>query len=64
MRMTLTYPMIERAREVLWVVTGAEKATMLQRLVTADSSIPAGRLRQGSMRVVADRAAAGPLALT
>ena len=45
MRMTLTYPMIERAREVLWVVTGAEKATMLQRLVTADSSIPAGRLR-------------------
>jgi 6-phosphogluconolactonase len=64
MRMTLTYPMIERAREVLWVVTGAEKATMLQRLVAADSSIPAGRLRQGSMRVVADRAAAGPLALT
>ena len=63
MRMTLTYPMLERARQVLWVVTGTEKATMLQRLVIGDSSIPAGRLRQDSTRVIADRAAAGSLAL-
>ena len=61
--MTLTYPVLDRARQVLWVVTGAEKAPMLRRLVVGDSSIPAGRVRQDRMRVVADRAAAGVLAL-
>ncbi len=63
MRMTLTYPMLERARLLLWVVTGADKTAMLQRLVAGDAAIPAGRLRHGNMRVLADRAAAGPLAL-
>ena len=63
MRMTLTYPMIDRARLVLWVVTGADKTAMLQRLVRGDRSIPAGRVRQAAARVLADRAAAGPLAL-
>src|SRR5207247_3962575 len=31
-RMTLTYPMLNRARRVLWVVTGSEKVEMLRRL--------------------------------
>src|SRR5262249_50871929 len=44
-RMTLTYPTINRARQVLWVVTGKEKTGMLKRLLEGDDSIPAGRVR-------------------
>lgn len=58
-RMTLTFPAIDRARCVLWVVTGAEKAGMLRRLLSADRAIPAGRVRQDRAHVLADRAAAG-----
>jgi 6-phosphogluconolactonase len=56
-RMTLTYPMINRARRVLWVVTGSEKVQMLNRLLGSDESIPAGRVRREQAMVVADRAA-------
>lgn len=58
-RMTLTYPVINRARRVLWLVTGAEKAGMLNRLKAEDASIPAGRVRADRAVVLADRAAAG-----
>src|SRR5947209_623366 len=58
-RMTLTYPMINRSRRVLWIVTGSEKAQMLNRLLDGDESIPAGRVRSEQARLVADRAAAG-----
>lgn len=61
MRMTLTYPVLDRARRVLWVVTGAEKAEMLKRLKEADRSIPAGRVRSDAAVVLADAAAAGRL---
>lgn len=54
-RMTLTYPILNRANRVLWLVTGAEKAAMLQRILAADRSIPAGRIRQDSAVVFADR---------
>jgi 6-phosphogluconolactonase len=58
-RMTLTYPAIDRARRIVWLVTGAEKAAMLARLRKADPGIPAGRVRQENALVLADRAAAG-----
>ena len=58
-RMTLTYPVLNRSRRTLWVVTGAEKAAMLQCLRAADASIPAGRVRQDGALVLADRAAVG-----
>ena len=58
-RMTLTYPAIDRAAEVLWVVTGAEKRAPLARLRAADPSIPAGRVRAARMLLLADRAAVG-----
>jgi len=58
-RMTLTYPIINRCRRVLWLVTGSEKAGMLARLLTGDVSIPAGRVRADHALVIADRAAAG-----
>jgi 6-phosphogluconolactonase len=57
-RMTLTYPMLDRARRVLWLVTGSEKADMLVRLRDGDRSIPAGRVRQEEALLLADRAAA------
>jgi 6-phosphogluconolactonase len=60
-RMTLTYPLINRARRILWLVTGSEKAGMLMRLRDGDPSIPAGRIRRDQALVVADRAAAGQL---
>jgi 6-phosphogluconolactonase len=43
-RMTLTYPILNRARRVLWLVTGGDKAEMLNRLLAGDQSIPAGRV--------------------
>jgi 6-phosphogluconolactonase len=60
-RMTLTYPVLNRARAVLWLVTGAEKAPMLPRLLAGDHSIPAGRVRAELATVLADRAAAAKL---
>ena len=58
-RMTLTYPVLNRARRVLWLVTGGDKAEMLIRLRRGDRGIPAGRVRQDHAVVLADRAAAG-----
>jgi 6-phosphogluconolactonase len=60
-RMTLTYPIINRARRILWLVTGAGKVGALARLLAADGSIPAGRVRQEQGLVLADRAAASGL---
>jgi 6-phosphogluconolactonase len=57
-RMTLTYPMLNRSRRILWVVTGSDKAAMLARLRDGDRSIPAGRVRRDQALVLADRAAA------
>jgi 6-phosphogluconolactonase len=61
-RMTLTYPTLNRARRILWLVTGDEKAAMLARLAAGDPSIPAGRVRQEQALVLADRGAARLLA--
>jgi 6-phosphogluconolactonase len=58
-RMTLTYPLLNRARKILWVVTGAEKVEMLRRLQAGDVSIPAGRIISANALVLADFAAAG-----
>ena len=60
-RMTLTYRAINRARRILWLVTGAEKAGPLVRLRVANASIPAGQVRQEQDLVLADRAAASGL---
>lgn len=61
-RMTLTYPMINRSRKILWLVTGAEKIAMLPRLRAGDPTIPAGRISQERAVIIADRAAAGEAA--
>lgn len=53
--MTLTYPAIDRARRILWVVTGADKSAALGRLRDGDRGIPAGRVRRDSAVLLADR---------
>jgi 6-phosphogluconolactonase len=56
-RMTLTYPMLNRSRQILWLVTGPEKSGMLRRLRDGDTSIPAGLIRPNNSLVLVDRAA-------
>ena len=58
-RMTLTYPMLNRSRNILWLVTGNDKVNALARLREGDTSIPGGRIQQDQAVVLADRAAAG-----
>jgi 6-phosphogluconolactonase len=58
-RMTLTYPALEAARRVLWLVIGADKREPLAKLLAEDESVPAGRVRNENMVVVADETAAG-----
>jgi 6-phosphogluconolactonase len=60
-RMTLTYPILNRARNVLWLVTGKDKVAALARLRKADPTIPAGRIQRDNAVVLADQAAAGEL---
>ena len=52
-RMTLTYPAIEAARAVLWLVTGADKPEALAKLRAGDPSIPAGRVRAREATLIA-----------
>jgi 6-phosphogluconolactonase len=59
-RMTLTYPTLDRAQRVLWLVTGEDKVDALRRLRDGDRSIPAGRVSAASALVIADSAAATP----
>jgi 6-phosphogluconolactonase len=58
-RMTLTYPIINRAKRILWLVTGGEKKSMLARLRQGDATIPAGRVSQEHAVLLADAPAAG-----
>ena len=58
-RMTLTYPMLNRSRRILWLVTGTDKVEALSRLREGDVSIPAGRIQRDQALVLADRAATG-----
>jgi 6-phosphogluconolactonase len=58
-RLTLTYPVLDRARRVLWLVTGAEKVPMLARLRAGDRTIPAGRVESAHAVILADRDATG-----
>ena len=63
-RMTLTYPILNRARHILWIVTGADKKDMVNRLLDGDRAIPAGRVSAERAVLLADAAAAPKLAST
>ena len=58
-RMTLTFPAIDRARCLLWLVTGSGKTAALERLRAGDRSIPAGCVRSDRAVLLADKAAGG-----
>jgi 6-phosphogluconolactonase len=58
-RMTLTYPALNAARQVLWLVNGEDKVDALRRLRAGDSSIPGGRVSSANALIIADAAAAG-----
>ncbi|MGB7587822.1 MAG: 6-phosphogluconolactonase [Solirubrobacterales bacterium] len=58
-RMTLTYPALAAARQILWLVIGEKGREALAKLQAGDRSIPAGRVENDNMIVVADEAAAG-----
>jgi 6-phosphogluconolactonase len=60
-RMTLTFPIINRSRLILWLVTGGEKAEALVHLRDGDRSIPGSRVHRNRALVLADRAAAARL---
>jgi 6-phosphogluconolactonase len=55
-RMTLTFPLLNRSRRILWLITGSDKAEMLARLRRQDESIPAGRICQDRALLLADQA--------
>jgi 6-phosphogluconolactonase len=58
-RMTLTFPAIDRARCILWLVTGSGKSAALERLRAGDRSIPAGCVLRSRAVLLADKAAGG-----
>jgi 6-phosphogluconolactonase len=60
-RMTLTYPMINRSRQIMWLATGAAKIPMIVKLRAADPSIPGGRISQANALMLTDTAAAAGL---
>jgi 6-phosphogluconolactonase len=60
-RMTLTYPLLNRSRKILWLVTGAEKVEMVIRLRDGDVTIPSGRVRQENALLLTEHSAAGKL---
>ncbi|GAB3221083.1 6-phosphogluconolactonase [Algoriphagus aestuariicola] len=57
-RMTLTYPLINQAEKILWVITGEEKAEMLNRLLHQDPAIPAGNISQEHTIILTEESAA------
>jgi 6-phosphogluconolactonase len=57
----LTYPILNRSRRILWLVTGKDKVTALVRLREGDVTIPAGRVQAVNAVILADQAAAGSL---
>jgi 6-phosphogluconolactonase len=63
-RMTLTYPMLNRSRRILWLITGNDKAEILLRLRNGDATIPAGRICRDNALVITDQVAAKQLGPT
>jgi 6-phosphogluconolactonase len=57
-RMTLTYPVLDAAREVIFVVTGGDKADALRRIVAGGSGLPAEEVRGPSVEWIVDTEAA------
>jgi 6-phosphogluconolactonase len=57
-RMTLTFPVLNAARETIFAVTGADKANALARVRSGDPDLPASRITGRAVRWIVDAAAA------
>jgi 6-phosphogluconolactonase len=57
-RLTLTYPILLRAKRVLFLVSGEDKRQAVQQLVDGDPAIPAGRLAGDNAILILDQKAA------
>ena len=55
-RMTLTYPLLDRAREIIWLATGIEKRTAIRRFCEDDPALPASRVTAANMFLFTDQA--------
>lgn len=55
-RMTFTYPALNAARRVLWLVTGEDKREPLAKLLAGEPSIPASRVAVSDALVVTELA--------
>jgi 6-phosphogluconolactonase len=63
-RMTLTFPVLNAAREALFVVTGAEKADAFRAIRGGSREYPAGRIDAQRTTWLVDAAAAGEAPVT
>ena len=55
-RMTLTYPELDRAAQIMWLVRGDRAADALAKLLAGDTSIPGGRVSNPNQVLFTDRA--------
>lgn len=60
-RLSLTFPVLSRARQRLWLVAGTAKSKVLKSTVDGDISIPAGRVNRSATVFFVDEAAAAML---
>ncbi len=58
-RMTLTYPMINRSRKILWLITGTDKVDALSKFRAGDTTIPSGRIAKANAVLLAEQASVG-----
>jgi 6-phosphogluconolactonase len=61
-RMTLTFPVLNAARETIFVVTGANKADALAHIRSGDTDLPAARVTGPAVHWIVDAAAAARVA--
>lgn len=60
-RMTLTVPLLSRARHLVWLVSGSAKAGAILRLLIADPGIPAAQIALDRAELFVDEDAAALL---
>lgn len=53
-RMSLTYKTLDRARQILFLVTGEGKQEALSKLIAGDHGIPAGRIENRNTTLITD----------